>query len=329
MLLRLKIIVAFFFLALLVSGPNVAADKAALKVSLLPFLSYAPLFIAVEEGFFEEQDIEIEFVSMRGAGAATTQLALGAIDVSTDSTGANLFNAIAKGLNVKIVADKSQINTESRYAGWMVRKELYDSGEVRKIEQLEGRKVAIEHPSVWGYVYDTLLRSGGLTLDDIEIVTIPTASKFEALRSGAIDVASTAEPIMTRMETEGFAVRLTGYAEHVNGYQSSSIVYGPNLLENDRDLGRRFMVAYLKGVKQFREGKTDRNLEIISKHTNLDIELLEKVSFPYFSPDGHVNVESLLAAQDWLFENNYVDKKMSTDQMIDRSFVDYATEMLD
>ena len=65
----------------------VAKDPVTLKVSLLPYISYAPLFIAFEEGYFREQGLKIEFVKIRGAGQSIPALASGGIDVSTDTTG--------------------------------------------------------------------------------------------------------------------------------------------------------------------------------------------------------------------------------------------------
>jgi ABC-type nitrate/sulfonate/bicarbonate transport system substrate-binding protein len=48
--------------------PGCTAEKAEppqpveLKVVILPYISFAPYFIAAEEGFFEEQGLKVEFV---------------------------------------------------------------------------------------------------------------------------------------------------------------------------------------------------------------------------------------------------------------------------
>ena len=54
------------------------------------------------------------------------------------------------------------------------------------------------------------------------------------------------------------------------------LYYGPAFLDKDPELGRRFMVAYLQGVKQYNEGKTERNLEILQNYTRLDRDLLKQ-----------------------------------------------------
>ena len=45
------------------------------------------------------------------------------------------------------------------------------------------------------------------------------------------------------------------------------VYYGPAILDKDPELGKRFMVGYLKGVKQYNEGKTERNLAILQNYT--------------------------------------------------------------
>ena len=54
------------------------------------------------------------------------------------------------------------------------------------------------------------------------------------------------------------------------------------MLEMDKEVGVRFMVAYLKAVRQFSGEKSDRNLEIISKYTQLPAEELKQVCWNSF-----------------------------------------------
>ena len=320
------LVVLFIFSSL---SNGISEELVKLKVAYLPYISYSPVFIALEEGYFREQGLEIELVKFRGSGLSIPALASGSLDVSADSTGANLFAAVARGLKIKIVADKGHLDGRCNYGAIMVRKELYESGEVRKIEQLKGRKVALQPIPVWGYVYEKILNEGNLTLEDIEIVRMPGSSKAEAFQTGAIDAASAGEPLITQLETLGYAVTLAAYRQVVPNYQIGSIVFGVNLIDKDQEIGKKFMIAYLKGIRQFNEGKTERNIEILQKQTGLDPDIIRKICFPAFYPDGHVHTESILAVQDWVSEKGFIDSKVTLDQLVDMSFVEYANRMLE
>ncbi len=328
----MRVIFFIFLVALFIfSSMNngISEEITTLKVAFLPYISYSPVYIALEEGYFREQGLDIELVKFKGSGLSIPALASGGLDVSADSTGANLFAAVARGLKIKIVADKGHLDGRCKYAAIMVRKDLYESGEVTKIEQLKGRKVALQPIPVWGYVYEKILNKGNLTLDDIEIVRMPGSSKPEALKTGAIDAVSAGEPLITQLETLGYAVTLATYEEVVPDYQVGSIIFGVNLIEKDQELGKNFMIAYLKGIRQFNQGKTERNIEILQKQTGLGEDVIMKICLPSFHPDGHVNTESILAVQDWVYEKGFIDSKVTADQLVDMSFAEYANRILE
>ncbi len=325
-LILISILVFFVFCSL---KQVVGEELVTLKISLLPYISYAPIFIALEEGYFTEQGLKLEFVEFKRSGLSIPPLAIGDLDVSTDSIGSNLFSSIARGLEIKVVADKGHFSDKCTSSAIMVRKDLYDSGELTTIAQLKGRKVALSLIPVWGYVYEKILSGGNLTLDDIEIVTIPSASRITALETGAIDAAGVTDPQLKEMESLGISVAIAEYQDYVPDYQASTIIYGPNLLKKNTELGRKFMIAYLKGVRQYNKGKTQRNLEIIQKHTGLDETILREICFISFHPDGHVNTQSIIAFQDWAYKKGYIDSRITLDQLIDMSFAEYANRVLE
>ena len=59
------------------------------------------------------------------------------------------------------------------------------------------------------------------------------------------------------------------------------------------------MVAYLKAVRQYNEGKTGRSLDIVAKATGLERELLTEACWPRLRDDGRTNIESILDFQSW------------------------------
>ncbi|TAK11799.1 MAG: hypothetical protein EPO32_11055 [Anaerolineae bacterium] len=115
---------------------------------------------------------------------------------------------------------------------------------------------------------------------------------------------------------------------YLSGLNYAVVVYGQQLIEENPDLGNRFMVAYLKGVRQYLEGPTERNLEIISAATGVDAETLAGICWPYMRPDGVINYAGSLDWQNWELANDRLEAIVPEEVYWNRSFVDAANEVL-
>ena len=312
------------------SKPNKEDVKelTKVKVALLPTISFAPFFIGIEEGYFEEQGIEVELEKFSQSTNWVPALAQGDIDVGAGGITSSFFNSIARGMNIRIVADKGNLQGDCDYAAIVVRKDLFENDEITELSDLKGLKIGLSYLSTWGYVYSEILKKGNLSLDDIEVINLRDSERIEAMQTKGIAAATIGEPSLTQVIDMGLGVKLIGWKDAIPDFQLGYILYGPNLLEKDPQLGKRFMVAYLKSVRQYNEGKTARNIEIIRRDTDLEKDLIERSCWPPIYSDGHLSVQSLLEVQNWGYENGYVDSLVSVDQLIDESFLEYANEVL-
>ena len=165
--------------------------------------------------------------------------------------------------------------------------------------------------------------------DVILIEDIPSSLQSDAFGSGAIDVLFASEPWLTRIQQSGNAVSWILSKDIIPDFEYGVIVFGPNLLTENSEAGKRFMVAYLKAVQQYNLGKTPRNLEILIKYTELDQAILQAACWPSFRQNGNINLQSVLDFQTWAMGKGYLDKIVSGDQIWEPLFVDYANQVLD
>ncbi len=105
-------------------------------------------------------------------------------------------------------------------------------------------------------------------------------------------------------------------------------VFGPNLLVDHPDVGQRFMVAFLKGLAKYNEGKTPRNLEIIAQYTQLSTDEIDQACWQMMDPAGDFNVDSIIAFQDWAISKGYMETAVTAEQLFDPSFIEYARELV-
>ncbi len=304
-------------------------EPVKLKVLLLPFLSFAPFFIAEEEGYFAEQGLEVEFVKMGSGAKAIPPLLKGDLDVAAGTVGIGVLNAISRGGLIKIVADKGSLDpTWCTYNGLLARTELIETGQLENASQLKGKRLAVETMTPEGYYLEKLFRSVDLTFDDVTTEDLPPSVMSEALETGAVDLVHVGEPWLTRLRRMEKAVLWLPAHEIIPHFQWAVILYGPNLLTANPEHGRRFMAAYVKAIRQYNQGKTERNMEILTKHTRLDRQLLEEACWPAIRNDGSINVNSVLDFQNWGIEKGLLDSKVTEEQFWDNRFIEHANQLL-
>jgi len=322
---------ALFFLIMLVSSVMICgclSPAPAMKTVTVAYQttsSNGPLYIAKDEGYFTEQGINMEFVRTQSSAAALPLLVSGEVDVSTGPLKTGLINAVAGGAHIRIVADKGTVTPGSCTAyALMVRKDLSDTGIVRNVSDLKGRKIAVRDE---GYDLFRALDLGNLSGDDVETVDMDFTSIIPAFKNGAIDAALVTEPYVTQSITSDAAVVLVPAQEFLPEWPLP-LYYGPAVLDKDPELGRRFMVAYLKGVRQYNQGKTERNLAIIGNYTMLDRDLLNQTCWYPIAEDGYISPQPVREYMDWMYAHKKITQKLDDDELFDMSYVKYAQGVL-
>jgi len=306
------------------------SEQVKLKVVILPVLSFAPFFVAEEEGYFAEQGLQIEFIRMNKAAQAIPALAQGQLDVVGGGVSFGILNALLRGAKIKFVGDKGYFApTGCAFLTLMARQDLVKSGKLENLTQIKGRRIVLDPANFEGYFIEKLISKVGLTLADIEPVDIPDVLLPEAMKKGTIDLAVTAEPWVTRILQTESAINWVPSQQVLPDFQFGFLVYGPSLLEKNPNAGKRFMVAYLKAIQQFNQGKTERNLKIIAKYTELDQDFLRKACWPSFRSNGQIDISSVLDFQSWGFKKTLLDKVIPPNQFWDPSFIEYANKLLD
>lgn len=311
------------------SESNVDGGPDAIRAVVLPFLSAAPYFIAEQEGFFEEQNLEVEFVRLPRAVEAIPALAQGEVDVSSGQLTLTVLNAMTSGARIKLVAGTSyDAPDECTNNGLLVRTELVESGALSSPEDLVGLTVELDVLLPSAFHVDRLLKTAGHSIDDLDIVNLPAPTHVEAVGAGTIDVAVATEPHLTRLARAGTGVVWKGTEEIVPGYQVSSVMFGPSLLDERPDIGERFLVAFRKAMRQYESGKTPRNLEILAAGTGLSVEELQEMCWPTYREDGRVGTEGFMEYQAWLQSRELIDRVIPEADLLDERFIDHANAVV-
>jgi len=323
-------------LAGLAAGPALAQDTTV-RVGVNAVVSDVVMNIAEAKGYFKEQGLKVEFVNFDSGPKMVAPLASGQIEVGAGASSVGLFNAAARDLGIKIVADKGSSMPDYSYMPLLVRKDLVESGNVKSIKDLKDLTIAeagrggSPAPAV-----DELLRREGLTYDSVKhVFNMGYPQQVSALANKAIDAAFTTEPSATQAVERGYAVRFA------NGYprqQIAVLLYGGDFIKKSPEAARKFMVAYLKGARFFNDaveggrlaGPTaDEVVAILGTTTGIkDETLFRKMFMPGIDPNGRINVKSLQDDMEFYQRHNFLENPVDLAKLIDTSFAEAAVKEL-
>jgi len=308
-----------------------AASRAVtpIRAVVLPYISFAPFFIAKDEGYFAKQGLDVEFVRMVQASAAVSEVARGTIDVTTAGTRIGLYNAMARGAEIRFVADKGTFLKEQGVSnGFVVRKDLLDASGRPDWHRIKGGKVSLDGTSFWGFLFERYVGKNGLRMQDFVVEDLPVTAIPAGFTQGTLAMAHLSEPWLSKVVRDGYAVPAASDASLAPSAHFAAICFGPSLLKKNREAGIRFMVAYLQGVRQYNRGKTARNVAIMVRNTELDEATVKASAWSAIREDGMMDPSSFVEFQRWAKGKNILDRVMLPAEIWDPSFVKEANRAL-
>ncbi len=313
--------------ALLVALPLPAGAVEVVKMGDLPAISNAGLYIAMEKGYFQARGITAETERFASGAKMVAPLATGQIDIAIGTPSAGLYNAIASGMDFKIVADKGQSRPGYSFVPLIVRKDLVDSGRVKAIKDLKGFKIASGAKGInLDYLLAKMLEHGGVAFDAVDLVYLAYPDAIKALASPAVDAAIAPEPWGMQAEQQKVGVRLflSEQAPAVSTFQVAVVMYGGKFAKERPKVARDFLQAYVQGIKYYNQrGLKDPEIAaVISKHTKVPAETIQGTIPFYVDPGARPRIQDLSALQDWFHQMGWVKETVPMERVVDLSFLE-------
>jgi len=301
----------------------------------------AGLFIADSMGFFKEQGIKFEYTRLNDASAITNSLATGHLEAGGATITPGTYQAVAKGLGLKIVGDKNfqapaDGSRPSISATRLAVLPKYDKGDIKStLEALKGKKIAIHSKLSIQIVYLTMmLEKYGFKASDFQITPVLSPDQTAALKNGAIDAAAMQEPYFTQAVNAGIVKEASDLNDALpqGGASMTALIFGKDFLK-DKDTAQKFMNAYLKGVRVYNDamfyGKDkDKVVKIIAQGTGTPEASIADSNPAGLDPDQKISLEWLQTCEDFYTKSGDLKVKVNVADMVDTSFRDQAVKEL-
>jgi NitT/TauT family transport system substrate-binding protein len=245
---------------------------------------------------------------------------------------AGYFNALEKNLPVTMVLDRV-----SSPLGHNLMLRPDHKGQITQLRQLKGKTIATNGSgAVSTYEVGKLLESDGLTLADVDIKVIPFTQYAVAFNNKAIDAAIVIPPFTAQLLDGGHAVNFKDPDDVVKPHPLTIAVsmINTDFAKANQALMRNYYVAYLRAIRDYCQayhGGANRQAFIdlaIRTGTETRPELLHKYPWPARSPDGKINVASMLDMQAWFIKNKMSNMEFPAERVVDMSYIDNALQKL-
>lgn len=299
----------------------------------------APAMVALERGYFRDVGIELDMQQFASIVNMIPLLSAGHLDVAFSGvTSAAFFNALAQGIPLRIVANQGvarPLSGDRTYYAVVVREQLVRSGAVRRVRDLRGRRVnVVARGSLGQLMVSVALNQDGISLDEVQQEYLGFPEAMAALQSGALDGGWLVEPFITFGRQQG-TIRVLASGELLApGREIADVLFSAAFAARE-ETARRFMVAYLRGVRDyvraFFDFRSDPRpvAEALARRLPVRVpELYARMGMPYVDPNGEVNVDDLRAQQEWYVAQSQVTRAVDIRQAVDDRFARHAVSVL-
>ena len=311
-------------------SPVVAPEGATqITMGYIPVSIFAPVFVAYEKGYFAEQGLDVTLEQLPGGSDIVLQTATGDLDLGISGTGPAFWNAASQNLGVTVIApghaEGSPVATPL-----MISSRACEDGSITNVADLAGKRVSVNAPGATEFWLDAALRTAGLSIADVKLQFLSFPDAVVALESGALDAAMIGEPLATRAEQEGIAVRLLADFP-VQDIQPTMIFGNQSWLDANPDAAASFVAGYLRASRDLTANFNDPlHLAIIQRYTEVPPQLIAESVKPVYSTDGTISLESLSLLQEFFRDRGQLDYEEDIDPatLVDTQYVDSANTLL-
>lgn len=283
------------------------------RVGHLPILASAPLYVAQENGYFEDNRVNVEIVQLQSSNQLVDALVRGDIDIVVESSAVPVLivETIDSG-KIKIFS-ASDITPETPFDSIIVK----EGSKIKDLKDLENKKIGVFPGSTATSLLKAYLGENGVDTRNIEFIQIIPANQLPALYEGSIDALHAYEPTTAIALESGSARRLYGsiYAEQLNHNPQGVALISSEFINENPELAERVVDSFDK-ASDFMKDNDKETREIITKYVQIEQDVADNVIFLYMSRSDEINKKALQDYANMLFKLGELNERLDVSDLI-------------
>lgn len=286
-------------------------ELATVSIGVIASTDVAPLYLGIEQGFFEEEGLELEITQAQGGAAIVPSVMSGDLDFGFSNV-TSLIVARSQGLPLQIIANANNstgVQGED-FADVLVR----EDSDIQDAADLEGRTVGV---NTLNNISDTTIRAAieaqGGNPDDVDFVEIPLPDMPAALERGEVDAIGSIEPFRTIAMQDGARSAVSNYAFPIDNLTVAVYFTTEDVLAAEPEMVESFQAAIERSLEYAQENP-DEVRAILPTYTQLDEELIDQLILPSYPTE--VNRDSVQELADLALEHGLIDEQPELDELL-------------
>lgn len=220
-----------------------SVERAKITIAYHPHITgVGGLLNAIDNGYFEEENLEVELVQFTSGATELAAMASGEIDLGYLGVGAHVF--APQGQCVILALDSTDVSGEIMVPA---------AGGIETMQDLKGKNVAISAGTTSELVLSMGLKLNGMEKSDVNMINMDAPGKVTAFMTNQIDAISIESPytdqIRKDMGEENVRTLCSSADFLPDAVFTNSWVTTQSFLEKNEDVVVRFLRAWLKGTQ--------------------------------------------------------------------------------
>lgn len=268
-------------------------------------LGFLPIFVAIEQGLYEDAGLDVEAISVKGGSNGIAALAGGSAQFYAGLPDSQI-TASAAGSESMIIGALTDSNDYKIVA----------SSDITSLDQLDGKKFGMLTEGNGTDIQPRwLLDETGVGSDNVEFIASGSVpDRLSALEADQVDATILNTPFELQAEQVGFNI-VADFADYVPDYPAQVLISNPDVLEERPDDVAAFLEATLAG-SQYIYDHTDEVVPLAAERTGLDEALVRDglqqfIDTEHYSTTGEVSADGLQWAIDTI--STYSDQDIPSD----------------
>ena len=283
----------------------------SITVATAPIADYAPLYLGVEQGFFEDHGLSVEFASGR-VGTETITSVISGTNQFAGVAVPPLLVAESRGLKVSVLTPAGVAPGPDDASGARL---LTKAGSgLDSVDDLAGKTIAVNALKAQAELQARLaIEEGGGDAESVQFVEVPFPEMPSALERGDVDAITAVEPFLSSALGAG-AVPVADLDRSLpEGTPTTAFFTSAQFANSDPEVVEQFTAAMTESL-EFAAENPDAVRAIIPTYSEVPSEVAAKIALPvYGSTVERSGVEAIVEAMQ---RYGFLDAEPDIDAML-------------
>ncbi|GAB6178731.1 MetQ/NlpA family ABC transporter substrate-binding protein [Desulfotomaculum defluvii] len=250
------------------------AEPEQLKIGVLPVEDIMPMLVAEKNGYFTEENLQVELVRFQSAMEQGNAMQSGQLNgMNTDMIVATMMKD--SGLDLKMTSFTLGASPqEGKFAIVAA-----PGSNIQTLQDLKGKSLGISYNSIIEYVSDGLLKDAGIEPSEVKKVSVPKIPlRMEMLFSSQIAAITVPDPMVTFAEFKGAKVIAQDTTHNLS---QAVVIFNQKTLDNKKGAVAGFYRAYAKAVNDL-NNHPEQYKQLLVENVNIPEPIAKDYSLQHY-----------------------------------------------